>query len=110
MQKEKQKQKHWSECIPVLIKGIKVIKARNEQDKVTRHVAAIMLRKRISGHLRRFDGLTKSALKSKLLSILRTETLRPVNGIVALVASVCKLEAKGKGDKTQAAAGWPELF
>ena len=93
-----------------MIKGIKVIKARNEQDKVTRHVAAIMLRKRISGHLRRFDGLTKSALKSKLLSILRTN-LRPVrNGIVALVASVCKLEAKGKGDKTQAAAGWPELF
>ena len=42
---------------------------------------------------------------------LRTETSRPVrNGVVALVASVCKSEAEGEGDEAQAAAGWPELF
>ena len=96
------------ECVPAMIE---VIKARDAQDEATRHVAAIVLRKRISGHLGRFDVPTKSALKTELLSILRTETSRPVrNGVVALVASVCKSEAEGEGDEAQAAAGWPELF
>jgi hypothetical protein len=96
------------ECVPAMME---VIKARDAQDEATRHVAAIVLRKRISGHLGRFDAAAKSALKSELLSMLRAETSRPVrNGVVALVASVCKSEAEGAGDGAQAAAGWPELF
>ena len=85
------------ECVPAMIE---VIKARDAQDEATRHVAAIVLRKRISGHLGRFDVPTKSALKTELLSILRTETSRPVrNGVVALVASVSCRRPRARGTR-----------
>lgn len=81
------------------------------QNDAIRHVAVIILRKRISGHLTKFDNATKSALKAELLSILSSETSRPVrNGVVALVATICKLEAEGNQDGAAAGGGWPELF
>jgi hypothetical protein len=96
------------ECVPAMIE---VIKSGSAQPEATRHVAAIVLRKRIPGHLGRFDASTKAALKNELLSILSTEGSRPVrNGVVALVATVCKSEATDGCDEAQAAAGWPELF
>lgn len=96
------------QCVPAMVE---VIKAQGVQAEATRHVAAIVLRKRIAGHLPKFDGPAKSALKSELLSILQTEGSRPVrNGVVALVATVCKAEAESDADSAQAAAGWPELF
>lgn len=96
------------QCVPAMIE---VIKAQNAQNEATRHVAAIVLRKRISGHFSKFDAPTKVALKAELLAILQTENSRPVrNGVVALVATVCKAEAEAEVDAAPAAAGWPELF
>lgn len=90
---------------------VEVIKAQGTQDESTRHVAAIVLRKRIGGHMDKFDAATKGALKTELLGILQTEASRPVrNGVVALVATVCRSEAEEEADTAQAAAGWPELF
>ena len=95
-------------CVPAMIE---VIKARDTQGEATRHVAAIVLRKRIPGHLDKFDGPTTAALKAELLGILQTESSRPVrNGVVALVAATCKAEAEADADAAPAAAGWPELF
>lgn len=96
------------QCVPAMVE---VVKAQGAHDEGTRHVAAIVLRKRISGHLAKFDGTSKAALKAELLSILQTEGSRPVrNGVVALVAAVGKHEAESASDEAQAAAGWPELF
>jgi len=96
------------ECVPVLVE---VIKGREALNEAIRHVATIVLRKRITSHLKTFDAPTKTALKTELLSILSTESSRPVrNGAVALVASVCKIEAEADSDSAQGAAGWPELF
>ena len=97
------------QCVPAMVE---VIKAQTAQNEATRHVAAIVLRKRIAGHLSKFDAPTKTALKAELLSILQTENSRPVrNGVVALVATICKAEAEAdSGYVAQAAAGWPELF
>jgi HEAT repeat protein len=96
------------ESVPAMIE---VIKSGASQSEATRHVAAIVLRKRIPGHLGRFDAPTRAALKGELLSILSTEGSRPVrNGVVALVATVCKSEATDACDESQAGAGWPELF
>ena len=90
---------------------IEVIKAQSSQNEATRHVAAIVLRKRITGHLSKFDAPTKTTLKAELLSILQTESSRPVrNGVVALVSTICKAEAEAESDAQAAAAGWPELF
>ena len=62
----------------------------------------------------RFPGLTlvlQAALKAELLSILQSESSRPVrNGVVALVAATCKAEAEEAADSAAATAGWPELF
>ena len=96
------------QCVPAMVE---VIKAQSIQEEATRHVAAIVLRKRIAGHLSKFDAPTKTALKAELLSILQTENSRAVrNGVVALVATVCKSEAENESEAAQAAAGWPELF
>ena len=87
---------------------IEVIKAQSSQNEATRHVAAIVLRKRITGHLSKFDAPTKTTLKAELLSILQTESSRPVrNGVVALVSTICKAEAEAESDAQAAAAGWP---
>ena len=96
------------QCVPAMVE---VIKAQGTQNEATRHVAAIVLRKRITGHFTKFDAATKAALKAELLTILQTENSRPVrNGVVALVATICKAEAESETDSAQAAAGWPELF
>ena len=96
------------QCVPAMVE---VIKAQGDQNEATRHVAVIVLRKRITGHFSKFDAATKTALKAELLTVLQTENSRPVrNGVVALVATICKAEAECETETSQAAAGWPELF
>lgn len=96
------------QCVPAMVE---VVKSRETQNDAVRHVAVIVLRKRITGHLSKFDAASKAALKAELLSILQTESSRPVrNGVVALAATVCKVEAEANADSAQPAAGWPELF
>eukprot|EP00568_Trieres_chinensis_P003331 CAMPEP_0183297598 /NCGR_PEP_ID=MMETSP0160_2-20130417/4834_1 /TAXON_ID=2839 ORGANISM="Odontella Sinensis, Strain Grunow 1884" /NCGR_SAMPLE_ID=MMETSP0160_2 /ASSEMBLY_ACC=CAM_ASM_000250 /LENGTH=1086 /DNA_ID=CAMNT_0025459447 /DNA_START=174 /DNA_END=3434 /DNA_ORIENTATION=+ len=97
-------------CVPALVE---VLKARGGQPDAVRHVAAVVLRKRISGHWSKFDTPTKSALKTELLAILAAEPERTVrNGAVGVAAAMCRLECGDEGDAATAggAAGWAELF
>lgn len=96
------------QCVPAMVE---VIKARDSQGESVRHVTVIVLRKRIGGHLGKFDGAARNALKAELLGILTAEASRPVRlGVVALVAAICKAEADADSDGAAAGAGWPELF
>lgn len=68
-------------------------------------MAAIVLRKRLSGHYSKFDASTKTALKAEILSVLANEPERTVrNGSVGVAASLCRLESGSGG------TAWPELF
>lgn len=70
-----------------------------------RHVAGILLRKRLAGHYSKFDVPTKTALKQEILAILSSEPERTVrNGVVGVAASLAKLECNPGG------TSWPELF
>jgi importin-4 len=63
------------------------------------------LRKRLPGHYSKFDGNTRSALKSEILNVLASEPERSVrNGMVGVAASLGKLECTAGG------TSWPELF
>ena len=95
-------------CVPAMVE---VIKARDGQSESVRHVTVIVLRKRIGGHIGKFDGSARAGLKAELLGILAAESSRPVRlGVVALVAAICKAEADADADGSGAGAGWPELF
>lgn len=114
-------------CVPALVE---VLKARGTQPDAVRHVAAIVLRKRLPGHYAKFDTPTKTALKTEMLSLLANEPERTVrNGTVGVASVLCKLEC-GSGDAPAGATGgeggggaaqspptaggggaaWPELF
>mmetsp|Transcript_3516 Transcript_3516/g.5285 ORF Transcript_3516/g.5285 Transcript_3516/m.5285 type:complete len:1075 (+) Transcript_3516:184-3408(+) len=91
--------------VPALVE---VLKARGTQPDAVRHVAAVVLRKRIGGHYAKFDAPTKTALKTEILSVLANEPERTVrNGAVGVAATICRLECSS-GDAGGAA--WPELF
>lgn len=75
------------------------------QPPPVRHVAGILLRKRLPGHYGKFDVNTKTALKGEILVVLSQEPERTVrNGIVGVAASLAKLECGAGG------TSWPELF
>jgi hypothetical protein len=75
------------------------------QPPPVRHVAGILLRKRLPGHYGKFDVATKTALKSEILTVLAHEPERTVrNGVVGVAASLSKLECNSGG------TSWPELF
>ena len=58
-----------------------------------RHVAAIVLRKRLPGHYSSWDANTKLQWQSQVLSGLATEQVRPVrSGLVGVVAALAQVE------------------
>ena len=66
-----------------------------------RHIASIVLRKRLPGHYSKFDTATQAQLKSELLTILSSEPERTVRkGVVDLAAAILKVSPEG----------WPELW
>ena len=70
-----------------------------------RHVAAVILRKRLTGHYANLDAQYRSLLKAEILQILAHESERSVrNGMVGVAAAIAKLECTAGG------TSWPELF
>jgi importin-4 len=70
-----------------------------------RHIAAVVLRKRLTGHYANLDPNYKTMLKAEILQILAHEVERSVrNGMVGVAAAIAKLECTAGG------TSWPELF
>jgi len=77
-------------CVPLLFE---VLAARGTQPDAVRHVAAILLRKRISGHYKNLSPTTQQTLQSGLLQIMATEPERTVrNGAIGAASTICKLQ------------------
>jgi len=90
-------------CVPALVE---VLKAQGQQPDAVRHIAGVVLRKRIAGHYAKFDAETKTGLKTEILSLLSSESERNVrNGIVGVAGIVLKIEC----DEADGPA-WQELF
>eukprot|EP00548_Thalassiothrix_antarctica_P007158 CAMPEP_0194130202 /NCGR_PEP_ID=MMETSP0152-20130528/1294_1 /TAXON_ID=1049557 /ORGANISM="Thalassiothrix antarctica, Strain L6-D1" /LENGTH=1074 /DNA_ID=CAMNT_0038824635 /DNA_START=111 /DNA_END=3335 /DNA_ORIENTATION=+ len=80
-------------CVPALFE---IIKGRGNHADSVRHVATILLRKRIASHYGKFDKGQQVQLKSELLQVLASETERPVRGgVVGIVAVLAKQESEG---------------
>jgi len=89
-------------CVPALVE---ILKAKESQAPAVRHVAGILLRKRLPGHYDGFDVATRTALKAEILVVLAQEPERSVrNGMIGVAASLGKLECTAGG------TSWPELF
>jgi hypothetical protein len=98
-----------SRCIPALMQILH--KDPNNAAVVqvatppVRHIAAVVLRKRLTGHYSSLDANYRNMLKSEILQILAHETERSVrNGMVGVAAAIAKLECTSGGTQ------WPELF
>lgn len=88
--------------VPALVE---ILKAKDTQAPAVRHVAGILLRKRLAGHYETFDANSRTGLKAEILSILASEPERSVrNGLIGVAASLGKLEC------TEGGTTWPELF
>jgi hypothetical protein len=88
--------------VPALVE---ILKAKESQAPAVRHVAGILLRKRLPGHYDGFDVATRTALKAEILVVLAQEPERSVrNGMIGVAASLGKLECTAGG------TSWPELF
>jgi len=84
--------------IPALME---VLKGRGVQPNAVRHVAAVLLRKRVGGHYAKMDRATKSQVQASILLVLAHEPERAVRGgVIGVAATVCKLEDNE----------WPELW
>lgn len=71
------------------------------QSDAVRHIAAIVLRKRLPGHYAKFDAATQNQLKGEILAILSSEPERTVRkGVVDLAACILKVSPQA----------WPELW
>mmetsp|Transcript_17104 Transcript_17104/g.39311 ORF Transcript_17104/g.39311 Transcript_17104/m.39311 type:complete len:1066 (+) Transcript_17104:110-3307(+) len=89
-------------CVPVLVE---IIKSNGPQDEATRHVATVLLRKKLPGHYDKLDPAAKAQLKVELLAMMAQKPPRTVlNGLIGVTAAVGKLESS-PGNTT-----WPELF
>ena len=76
-------------------------------------MAAILLRKRISGHYKSLSPETKSLVKCGLLQIMASEPERTVrNGAIGVSSTICKLECPSMENVDEATGfvPWPELF
>lgn len=79
---------------------VEIVKGRDVNPNAVRHVAAIVLRKRLPSHYATFDPNSRTLLKQELLSILASEPERSVrHGMMGVVASVAKSDTE-----------WPELW
>jgi hypothetical protein len=99
-------------CIPPLFE---VVSARGAVADPVRHVAAVLLRKRISGHYKSFPVEYRAKINADVISLLGSEHERTVrNGIVGVASAICKVtcsddEEEGKVPE-QGIVPWPELF
>jgi len=97
-------------CVPILFE---VLAARGTQPDAVRHVAAILLRKRISGHYKNLTPQIKATLQSGLLQIMASEPERTVrNGAIGVSSTICRLECPSMDtvDTLTGFVPWPELF
>eukprot|EP00559_Dactyliosolen_fragilissimus_P001115 CAMPEP_0184862296 /NCGR_PEP_ID=MMETSP0580-20130426/6766_1 /TAXON_ID=1118495 /ORGANISM="Dactyliosolen fragilissimus" /LENGTH=1085 /DNA_ID=CAMNT_0027360083 /DNA_START=537 /DNA_END=3794 /DNA_ORIENTATION=+ len=101
-------------CIPALME---ILVARDTQPEAVRHLAAILLRKRLPGHYSTFPEEYKTKLKTDTISTLSSEPQRTVRlGAVGVAATLTKLqttaseEANEDGSSTTQPLPWPELF
>ena len=70
-----------------------VLKSAATEQPAVRHVAAVVLRKRIGGHFKKFDAATKNYVKSEILVILSNEPERTVrHGAAGIAAEVAMIE------------------
>lgn len=80
-------------CVPALFE---IMKGRGVHADSVRHVASILLRKRIASHYAKFDKGVQEQLQSEILQVLASETERPVRGgAVGIVAVLAKQESNG---------------
>lgn len=97
-----------SRCVPALFE---VLSARSSQPAPVRHVAAVLLRKRISGHYEKLPADYKTKLHADLLQFLASEPERTVRlGAVGVTAAICKLQEPANEAAAQDFMPWPELF
>jgi len=83
------------------------------QPEAVRHVAAVLLRKRISGHYPGLPDAYRAQLQTELLQLLASETARSVrNGAIGVTSIICKLQTPSDDDSGVPAdyVPWPELF
>ena len=75
------------------------------QAPAVRHVAGILLRKRLPSHYEAFDPNSRTTFKAEILAVLAQEPERSVrNGLIGVASSLGKLECTAGG------TSWPELF
>lgn len=95
--------------IPALLE---VLYARGSQPDAVRHVAAIILRKRISGHYESLPADYRNKMQADLLQFLASEGQRLVrNGAIGVTSTICKLQTpEGDVEVPSHFVPWPELF
>eukprot|EP00551_Chaetoceros_affinis_P007050 CAMPEP_0203662278 /NCGR_PEP_ID=MMETSP0090-20130426/300_1 /ASSEMBLY_ACC=CAM_ASM_001088 /TAXON_ID=426623 /ORGANISM="Chaetoceros affinis, Strain CCMP159" /LENGTH=1073 /DNA_ID=CAMNT_0050525041 /DNA_START=61 /DNA_END=3282 /DNA_ORIENTATION=- len=97
-------------CVPALHE---ILSARDSQAVPVRHVAGILLRKRIPGHYAKLPVEYRTKLKADLLQFLAMEGERTVrNGAIGVTATICKQETPADNEEAAQAGAipWPELF
>eukprot|EP00547_Thalassionema_nitzschioides_P001876 CAMPEP_0194200314 /NCGR_PEP_ID=MMETSP0156-20130528/969_1 /TAXON_ID=33649 /ORGANISM="Thalassionema nitzschioides, Strain L26-B" /LENGTH=1071 /DNA_ID=CAMNT_0038925291 /DNA_START=70 /DNA_END=3285 /DNA_ORIENTATION=- len=78
-----------------------IIKGRGVHADSVRHVASILLRKRVASHYSKFESPQQVEFRKELLQVLASETERPVRGgVVGIVAQLAKQES----------TSWEELW
>ena len=101
-----------------------VLAAREMQPDAVRHVAGVLLRKRLSAHYTELNLEFRNAFKERLLAIMSSEPNRSVrNAAVGVAAALCKADAalqETERTNNAAASGgggaagnimpWPQLF
>lgn len=87
---------------PRCVEALLDVLSNFSNDASVRHIAAILLRKRISSHYSKFDAGTQGQFKAKLLSVTGAETERSVRlGLIGVIGAVAKI-----GESSE----WNELY
>ena len=87
-----------AECV-----GGFLLQIQHSQHSQVRHMASILLKKRINTHWNKLDGSTQVAVKANLLNLAAAEPERLVrNSIVQLIACLSKHQLPSNQ--------WPELL
>lgn len=94
-------------CVPALLE---ILKGTSSQSVSVRHVAAVLLRKRLPNHFKTFDPNTKTYIKSEILLVLQNEPERIVRlGTIGVASSIAKKEAEA-AESAGGGVGWTELL
>jgi len=98
-------------CVHALFE---ILLVRGAQSETVRHMAAVLLRKRISRHFESLPSEFKTKIKADLLQIMASENERTVrNGAIGVASTICKLECPEDEKiavKPPGFVPWPELF